>query len=60
MEDVVLVVDTVIVVIGLAHILWSELATAADRRRTGQLRDLAEVLLPVVLTVVLVVAAWAY
>ena len=60
MEDVVLVVATVIVGIGLALILWRELATAAERRRTGPLRDLAEVLLPVVLTVVLVVAAWAY
>ncbi len=60
MEDVVLVVATVIVGIGLALILWRELAGAAERRRTGSLRDLAEVLLPVVLTVVLVVAAWAY
>ena len=59
MEDAVLIVATIVVGLGLVLILWRELTGAAARRRVGAVRDLVEVLLPVVATVALVVWVWA-
>lgn len=58
MRDAVLIVGTLLVAIGLVLIVWRELGGAAERRRTGAVRDTFEVLLPIVATVVLVVAVW--
>jgi UPF0716 family protein affecting phage T7 exclusion len=58
MEDAVLIISTAIVGIGLVLILWWELRHAGERRRVGPLRDTVEVLLPIVATVFLIVAAW--
>ncbi len=58
MSDVVLVLGTALVGIGLALILWRELAGAAERRQVGPLRDTFEVLLPIVATVALVIWVW--
>jgi len=58
MRDAVLIVGTVLVALGLVLILWRELSGAAERRKTGALRDIFEVLLPVVATTALVVWVW--
>ncbi|MDJ0664040.1 MAG: hypothetical protein QNJ75_05735 [Acidimicrobiia bacterium] len=58
MRDAALIVGTVLVGVGLALILWRELAGAAERRRVGKVRDTFEVLLPIVATVALVVWVW--
>jgi hypothetical protein len=58
MRDAVLILGTVLVAIGLLLILWRELGGAAERRRVGKVRDTFEVLLPIVATIVLVVAVW--
>ena len=53
-----LIIGTILVGVGLGLILWRELASAADRRKVGVIRDVVEVLLPVVATVALVVWVW--
>lgn len=58
MRDVTLVAGTVIVALGLVLIMWRELAGATDRRKTGQVRDTVEVLLPVVAMVSLLWWVW--
>ena len=58
MRDAILVAASLVMGLGLALILWRELAGAADRRRVGALRDSVEVLLPVLATVALVAWAW--
>jgi hypothetical protein len=58
MQDAVRIIGTVIVVIGLGLILWRELAAAGERRKVGPARDVAEVLLPIVATVALVIWVW--
>lgn len=58
MTDLVRVIGTVLVGIGLALILWRELSNAADRRIVGAARDAFEVLLPIVATVALLVWVW--
>lgn len=60
MRETVLVVSSLITGLGLALILWRELAGAADRRRVGAGRDVVEVLLPVIATVGLVWWAWVF
>ena len=59
MQDTMRIVATVIVGLGLALILWRELAGAAERRKVGRVRDIIEVLLPVVATVALLIWVWA-
>ena len=59
MEDVVRVVATMVVGLGLVLILWRELAGAAARRRVGAVRDVIEVVLPVAATVALLLWVWA-
>jgi hypothetical protein len=54
----VLVIATVVIGLGLALILWRELAAAGQRRKVGAVRDSVEVLLPIAATVALVVWAW--
>ena len=58
MRDAMLIIGTILVGVGLGLILWRELASAADRRKVGVVRDVVEVLLPVVATVALVVWVW--
>ncbi|MGA9597337.1 MAG: hypothetical protein WBV06_14345 [Acidimicrobiia bacterium] len=58
MRGTVLVVGTVLTGLGLAMILWRELSGARERRRVGAVRDVVEVLLPLVAAVVLVVWVW--
>jgi hypothetical protein len=58
MRNAMLIVGTALTGLGLATILWRELAGAADRRRVGVVRDLVEVLIPVLATVALVVWVW--
>lgn len=58
MQDALRIVATVVVGLGLIMILWRELAAAGERRRVGPVRDVFEVLLPVVATVALVVGVW--
>ena len=58
MREVTLVAGTVIVALGLVLIMWRELAGATDRRKTGQVRDTVEVLLPVVAMVSLLWWVW--
>lgn len=58
MRDVTLVIATVVVGLGLVMIVWRELADAEERRRVGPLRDMAEVFLPIVATVALLVWVW--
>ena len=58
MQDVVLVVASVVVSLGLLLILWRELGSAGARRRVGVVRDTIEVLLPVVATFGLIAWAW--
>ncbi|MDJ0953472.1 MAG: hypothetical protein QNJ81_07315 [Acidimicrobiia bacterium] len=58
MRDAVLIIGTALVGLGLILILWRELASAAERRKVGPLRDTFEVLLPVVATVALVAWVW--
>ncbi|MDX2344814.1 MAG: hypothetical protein QNL12_14335 [Acidimicrobiia bacterium] len=58
MREAILYVATVIVVLGLALILWREFADAADRRKVGPLRDTAEVLLPVIAMLALLWWVW--
>lgn len=57
-ETTVLVIGTAIVVAGGALIAYRELAST-ERRRVGPVRDLVEVLVPIVGLVALVVAVWA-
>lgn len=59
MRDLVLIVATVLVGLGLALVLWRELVGAAERRLVGPVRDVVEVLLPVVATLALVWWVWA-
>jgi len=58
MRDATLILGTVLVGGGLVMILWRELFGAAERRKTGAVRDTFEVLLPVAATVALVVWIW--
>ena len=58
MQDAVRIVGTLVVALGLGLILWRELAAARERRQAGAVRDVAEVLLPIVATVALVVWVW--
>lgn len=58
MRDVVLVVGTTLVVLGLAMILWRELSNAGERRKVGPMRDTFEVFLPVAASVALLVWVW--
>lgn len=58
MRDAVRASASVVIGLGLVLILWRELAAAGERRRAGPVRDLFEVLLPIVATVALVVWVW--
>lgn len=58
MRDVVLVLATVMVALGLVLILWRGLSHATERRTVGPVRDTFEVLLPIAATVGLVVWVW--
>ena len=58
MRDAVLIVGTLLVGIGLLLILWRELGNAAERRRTGVVRDTFEVFLPIVTAAALLVWVW--
>ena len=58
MRDSMLIVATVLVGLGLALVLWRELAGAAERRQVGPARDVVEVLLPVLATFALVWWVW--
>ena len=58
MIDAVLLLGTALVGLGLALILWRELAGAAERRQVGPLRDTFEVLLPIIATVALLIWVW--
>jgi hypothetical protein len=58
MRDSILIVATVLVGLGLALVLWRELAGAAERRQVGPVRDVVEVLLPVLATVALLWWVW--
>lgn len=58
MHDFILIVGTVLVGLGLALVLWRELAGAGVRRRVGPVRDVIEVLLPVAATLALLLWVW--
>ena len=58
MTDAVLILGTALVGLGLALILWRELAGAAERRQVGPMRDTFEVLLPIVAAVALIIWVW--
>lgn len=58
MREATLIAGTVVVGIGLALILWRELAGATERRTVGPVRDTLEVMAPVVASVALVVWVW--
>lgn len=60
MQDAVRIAATAVTGLGLVLILWRELAAAGERRRVGPVRDVFEVLLPIVATVALVVWVWVY
>jgi hypothetical protein len=59
MEDAVRLIATIILGLGLALILWRELSSSDERRRAGRVRDVSEVLLPVIATVALLAWVWA-
>lgn len=59
LEMVVLLVASFLVVGGMGVVAWRELATHPERRKVGRVRDVVEVLLPVVGVVVLVAVTWA-
>ena len=54
-----LVFGTLLIVGGMGVVAWRELATHPERRRVGRLRNILEVLLPVVGVVILVAITWA-
>lgn len=58
MRDFTLLAATVLVGLGLALVLWRELASAGERRRVGPVRDVIEVLLPVAATLALLLWVW--
>jgi hypothetical protein len=59
-RDGILYSGTALVVGGILLILWRELRGAAERRTVGPVRDVIEVLLPVVATIGLLVWVWAW
>ncbi|MEA2058317.1 MAG: hypothetical protein U9O63_06325 [Actinomycetota bacterium] len=56
---VALVFGTLLIVGGMGVVAWRELATHPERRLVGRLRDVIEVLLPVIGIVILVAITWA-
>lgn len=54
-----LVFGTLLIVGGMGVVAWRELATHPERRLVGHLRNVLEVLLPVVGIVILVAITWA-
>jgi hypothetical protein len=54
-----LVFGTLLIVGGMGVVAWRELATNPERRLVGPLRNVLEVLLPVVGIVILVAITWA-
>ena len=58
LDIVILIIATALAVAGGVVVVRREL-TAPDRRRVGVVRDLIEVMLPVVGLVVLVVLVWS-
>ena len=54
-----LVFGTLLIVGGMGMVAWRELATHPERRLVGRLRNVLEVLLPVVGIVILVAITWA-
>lgn len=58
MQDVVRIIATAVVGLGLAMILWRELVGAKERRKVGAVQDVIEVMLPVAATIALVVWVW--
>lgn len=56
---IVLLFGSLLILGGIAVVAWRELATHPERRQVGRVRNVVEVLLPVIGIVVLVWAAWA-
>lgn len=59
LDIAVLVFASLLIVGGMGVVAWRELATHPERRKVGRVRDVIEVLLPVVGIVVLVAFTWA-
>jgi hypothetical protein len=57
-ETAVLIVATILIGLGLSMICWRELSAGGARRKVGRVRNLIEVLLPIVAAVALVVWVW--
>lgn len=56
---VVLLFGSLLVLGGIGVVAWRELVTHPERRKVGRVRDVVEVLLPVVGIVLLVAFTWA-
>ena len=57
-RDIAMVLAALLIVVGMAWAVFLELGSS-QRRLVGRARDLSEVLLPPVLTLVLLAAVWA-
>lgn len=56
---IVLIFATVVVVLGMAAVMWRELTSQSQRRVPSRGRDVVEVLLPVVGAALLVAWVWS-
>jgi len=56
---IVLIFATVVVVFGMAAVMWRELTSQSQRRVPSRGRDVVEVLLPVVGAALLVAWVWS-
>jgi len=58
MRNGVLIAGTVLAGLGLLLIVWRELSNSAERRKVGPLRDVVEVLLPLLAAAALLIWVW--